>query len=127
MSEPEHTQSFELPPPEGSSATYQVSERTLFVFGVTPMAPVAVLALAALAAAVGCLVEGRLIAGLFFLLAAAFLAAVFLEQALHRRGSAVDKAAAGAVDRSRALRRLPRRLDVGVDRCRGVKSQARLE
>lgn len=103
MSEREHTQAFELPPPEAaeSPATYQVAERTLF--GVTPTSAVAMLAVLALAAAIGFLVEGRLILGLLFLLGALFLAGLFLEQALHRRDSAVDRAAAGAVDRSRAL------------------------
>jgi hypothetical protein len=80
---------------------YQVAERTLF--GVTPTTAVAVLAVLALSAGVVFLTEGRLVAGLLLLLGALFLAALFLEQALHRRESAVDRAAAGAVDRSRAL------------------------
>jgi hypothetical protein len=80
---------------------YQVAERTLF--GVTPTTAVAVLALLALAAGVVFLAGGQMIAGLLLLLGALFLAALFLEQALHRRESAVDRAAAGVVDRSRAL------------------------
>jgi HAMP domain-containing protein len=80
---------------------YQVAKRTLF--GVTPTTAVAVLALLALAAGVVFLAGGQMIAGLLLLLGALFLAALFLEQALHRRESAVDRAAAGVVDRSRAL------------------------
>src|SRR5439155_18604901 len=105
MTEPDQTKPIELPPPEAaeSPATYQVAERTLF--GVTPTTAVALLAVFALAAGVFFLVTGALITGLLLLLGAVFLAALFLEQALHRRASAVDRAAAGAIDRSRAFAR----------------------
>src|SRR5882757_5789554 len=95
MTEPDHTKPVESP------ATYQVAERTLF--GVTPTTAVAVLSVLALAAGVAFLSTGRLIAGVLLLVAALFLAALFLEQALQRRASLVDRVAAGAVDRSRAL------------------------
>jgi hypothetical protein len=103
MTEPDPTNPIEPPHTEAaeSPASYQVTERTLF--GVTPTTAVAVLAVVALAAGVFFLVTGGLITGLLLLLGAVFLAALFLEQALHRRASAVDRAAAGAVDRSRAL------------------------
>jgi hypothetical protein len=103
MAEPDPAQPLEPPSAAAaeSPATYRVAERTLF--GVTPTTAVAVLALVALAGGVAFLLSGGLIAGVLLLLGALFLAALFLEQALHRRESAVDRAAAGAVDRSRAL------------------------
>jgi hypothetical protein len=103
MTEPDRTQPLEPPSPPAaeSPATYRAAERT--VFGVTPTTAVAVLSLIALASGVAFLFSGGLLAGVLLLLGGLFLAALFLEQALHLRESVVDRAAAGAVDRSRAL------------------------
>src|SRR5438128_1739710 len=91
----------EPPEPVETPATFGVAERRLF--GVTPTGAVGLLALAALAAAIFFLSSGSPLAALLFLLGALLLAALFVEQALRRRDTAVDKAAATAIDRSRAL------------------------
>jgi len=103
MIETEHTEPLALPPPEAFDApvSYRAAERTLF--GLTPTAAVAVLALLALVAAAALALTGQLVASLLLLVGALLLAALFLEQALHRRESAIDRVAASAVDRSRGL------------------------
>lgn len=54
-------------------------------------------------AGVALLASGSLVVGLLLLAAGALFVALFVEQARRRRGSSLDRAAAGAIDRSLAL------------------------
>jgi hypothetical protein len=71
-------------------------------FGVTPHVLAAALAAAALLAGVALLAGGSTAVGALLVVAGIFLAALFAEQARRRRTSSLDRAAAAAVDRSRA-------------------------
>jgi hypothetical protein len=95
------TGQFEAVELDSSPTEYQVAERRMF--GLAPTAFVAVLAGACLVAAIALFAIGSVVVAVLVLLAAMFLAMLFLEQARRRRGSALDRAAAGAVESSRAL------------------------
>jgi hypothetical protein len=72
-------------------------------FGVMPRGLAAVGAAFAFGAGVVLLVSGEGLIGALLLVAAALLAAVYAVQARRRRDSALDRATAAAVDRTRAL------------------------
>jgi hypothetical protein len=73
------------------------------MFGLAPTAFVAALAGVCLVAAIVLFALGSVVAALLILLAAFLLAALFVEQARQRRTSPLDRAAAGALESSRAL------------------------
>jgi hypothetical protein len=95
------TQSFEVPPATDSPAVW--AEARPRYFGVTPHGLAAVIGAFAFGAGIVLLVSGEVLAGVLLLVAAVLLAAVYAEQARRRRDSAFDRAAAAAVDHTRAL------------------------
>jgi hypothetical protein len=99
----EQTEAFDVPPTETGPVpvSYQQVERR--TFGVPPNTLVATLGALALTAGGVLMVAGRLVSGSLLLAAALLLGALFVEQARRRRASVVDRAAAAAVDNSRAL------------------------
>jgi hypothetical protein len=92
---------FEAVELESSPTEYQVAERR--IFGLAPTAFVAALAGACLVAAIALFAIGSAVVAVLILLAAIFLALLFVEQARRRRASRLDRAVAGAVESSRAL------------------------
>ena len=98
--EPE-TRSFTVPALDEEQA--EPASAPPHYFGVTPSGFAAVLAAFAFGAAIVLLVAGLTLVGVLLLVAAVLLAAVFVEQALRRRETPVDRAAAAAVDQTRAL------------------------
>jgi hypothetical protein len=95
------TQAFEVPPAVETPATWDDTRPRYF--GVTPHGFAAVVAAFAFGAGIVLLVSGAIAVGILLLVAAALLAAVYAEQARRRRGSALDRVAAAAVDHTRAL------------------------
>ena len=98
--EPE-TRSFTVPVSDEGQA--EPERAPPHYFGVTPSGFAAVLAAFAFGAAIVLLVAGLTVAGVLILVAAVLLAAVFVEQALRRRETPVDRVAAAAVDQTRAI------------------------
>jgi hypothetical protein len=98
---PEDTDEFEVPPLPPTPPVYERVEPRYF--GVTPHVLCGALGGVALLVGVALLASGNLAIGLLLLVAGLFLAALFAEQARRRRASSLDRAAAGAVDRSLAL------------------------
>jgi hypothetical protein len=94
------TGQFEAVELDSSPTEYQVAERR--IFGLAPTAFVAALAGLCLVAAIVLFAVGSIVVAVLILLVAIFLALLFLEQARRRRGSALDRAAADAVESSRA-------------------------
>jgi hypothetical protein len=94
------TGQFEAVELDSSPTEYQVAERR--IFGLAPTAFVAALAGLCLVAAIVLFAVGSIVVAVLILLVAIFLALLFLEQARRRRGSALDRAAAAAVESSRA-------------------------
>jgi hypothetical protein len=86
---------------ESSPAEYQVAERHLF--GLAPTAFVAALAALCLVAAIVLFALGSIAVAVLVLLAAILLGALFVDQARRRRATPLDRAAAVAVERPRAL------------------------
>jgi hypothetical protein len=72
-------------------------------FGLTPRGLVVALAALAFVLGVVGLATGNVAAGVLLLVAAAFLTALYLEQATRRHESALDRVAAAAVDHTKAL------------------------
>lgn len=97
---PEDTDAFEVPAIESPPAYERVEPR---YFGLTPHVLVAVLAAVSLLASVVLLATGNVAVGLLLFVTAVLLGALYAEQARRRRASSLDRAAAGAVDRSLAL------------------------
>lgn len=95
------TGTFEAVELESSPTEYQVVERHMF--GLAPTALVAALAGVCLVAAFVLFALGSIVAALVILLAAFLLATLFVEQARRCRTSSLDRAAAGALESSRAL------------------------
>ena len=81
--------------------SYSVAERRMF--GLTPTTSVAVLAFVALALAAVMFAASQVIAGVLLLLGGGLLAALYIEQALRRRDSRLDRGTAVAIERSRAF------------------------
>jgi nucleotide-binding universal stress UspA family protein len=98
---PDETGEFEVPPMPPTPPVYERVEP--HYFGVTPHVLVGVLGAIQLLAGIVLLASGSLAVGLLLLAGGFFLAALFAEQARRRRDSSVDRAAAGAIDRSLAL------------------------
>jgi hypothetical protein len=102
LSRPEHdTDSFEVVELDASPPEYAVSERR--TFGLAPTSFVAALAGACLLAAVVLFALGSAVVAILLLVAAIILAVLFIEQAHRRRGSRLDRVAAGAFDSSRGF------------------------
>jgi hypothetical protein len=95
------TQAFDVPPAVETPATWD--EARPRYFGVTPHGLAAVIGAFAFGAGIVLLVSGALAVGVLLLVAAALLAAIFAEQARRQRSTAFDRAAAAAVDHTRAL------------------------
>ena len=72
-------------------------------FGLTPRGLVVAIAALALVLGLVGLVTGNVAVGVLLLVAAAFLTALYLEQAKRRRESSLDRVAAAAVDHTKAL------------------------
>jgi hypothetical protein len=72
-------------------------------FGLTPRGLVVAIAVIAFVLGIVGLATGNVAAGVLLIVAAVFLAAVYLEQAKRRRESSLDRVAAAAVDHTRAL------------------------
>jgi hypothetical protein len=98
---PDETGEFEVPEMPPTPPAYERVEP--HYFGVTPHVLVGVLGAIQLLAGVVLLISGSLAVGLLLLAGGFFLAALFAEQARRRRDSSLDRAAAGAIDRSLAL------------------------
>jgi hypothetical protein len=95
------TAGFESPPATETPAT--LDDTRPRYFGITPNGFAAVIAAFAFGAGVVLLISGDVLAGVLLLVAAVLLAAIFIEQARRRRDSAFDRAAAAAIDHTRAL------------------------
>lgn len=81
--------------------TYQVVRPRYF--GLTPRGLVVTIAVVAFVLGIVALVLGNVAAGVLLLVAAVFLAVMYVEQARRRRESSFDRVAAAAVDHTRAL------------------------
>jgi hypothetical protein len=95
------TDEFQVPEMPPSPPAYERVEPRYF--GVTPHLLGGALGAAALLAGVALLAGGSVAVGVLLVVAGLFLAALFAEQARRRRDSSLDRAAAGAIDRSLAL------------------------
>lgn len=95
------TDEFEVPEMPPSPPNYERVQP--HYFGVTPHLLVGALGAAGILAGVAMLASGSVAVGVLLLLAGLLLAALFAEQARRRRSSSLDRAAAGAIDRSLAL------------------------
>jgi hypothetical protein len=95
------TRAFEVVEIESSPTEYEVAERRMF--GLAPTSFVAALAAVCLVAAIALLATGGIAAGVLILVAAVLLTALFLDQARRRRATPLDRAAADAVESTRAL------------------------
>lgn len=80
---------------------YQVARPRYF--GLTPRGLVVAIAAAAFALGIAGLATGNVAAGALLLVAAVFLAVLYVEQARRRRESSFDRVTAAAVDHTRAL------------------------
>src|SRR5689334_9515785 len=95
------TETFEVPPAEGSPTTWETTRPRSFI---AARGVAAVLAAFALGAGIVLLVAGKVAAGIVLLVAAVLLAALWLEQARRQReSSAFDRVTAAAVDHTRAV------------------------
>jgi hypothetical protein len=81
--------------------SYQVARPRYF--GLTPRGLVAAVAAIALVVAIVAFATGNTAAGVLLLVAAVFLALLYVEQARRRRESSFDRVTAAAVDHTRAL------------------------
>ncbi len=95
------TDEIEVPDIPPSPPSYERVEPRYF--GVTPHLLVGAIGAAALLAGVALLAGGSVAVGVLLVVAGLFLGALFAEQARRRRDSSLDRAAAGAIDRSLAL------------------------
>ena len=102
MTRPEQdTDAFEAVELDATPPEYEVSERR--TFGLAPTSFVAALAAVCLVAALVLFTLGKFVVAILLLVAAIVLGALFVEQAHRRRGSRLDRAAAGALDSSRGF------------------------
>lgn len=101
MRSEQDTQEFKVPPPSETPPSWERAEP--HYFGLTPHTLVAFVAAVLFGAGLVLLLAGSIAVGLLLLVAAAFLGALYAEQARRRRSSSFDRIAAAAVDHTRAL------------------------